>query len=62
MTQISRQLLTIQSAMWRLRAEMRIDQSSLQDMRELAWEELHLRYQLRSLQIRVEVNEEVNQF
>ena len=59
MKQICTQLITLLSAMWRLKAEMLIDQNSLQDMRDLAWEELHLRHQLRSLQIQLEVNEEV---
>ena len=60
MKQTCTQLITLQSAMWRLKAEMLIDQNSLQDMRDLAWEELHLRHQLRSLQIQLEVNEEVD--
>ena len=59
MRQKDNQLITLQTAMWRLKAEMRIDQTALQDMKNLAWEELHVRLQLRSLQIEVEVDKEV---
>ena len=59
MRQKANQLITLQTAMWRLKAEMRIDQTALQDMKNLAWEELHVRLQLRSLQIEVEVDKEV---
>ena len=38
---------------------MRVDEQAKQDMRDLAWEELHVRYQLRSLQIRIEISEKV---
>ena len=59
MKQIASQLVALQTAMWRLKAEMRVDEQAKQDMRDLAWEELHVRYQLRSLQIRIEISEKV---
>ena len=59
MCQIAAQVITLQTAMWRLKAEMKVDEEAIRDMRNLAWEELHLRKQLRSLQIRIEVSEEV---
>ena len=59
MKQTASQLVALQTAMWRLKAEMRVDEQAKQDMRDLAWEELHVRYQLRSLQIRIEISEKV---
>ena len=59
MCQIAAQVITLQTAMWRLKAEMKVDEEAICDMRNLAWEELHLRKQLRSLQIRIEISEEV---
>ena len=34
----------------------------LNEVKDLAWEELHLRYQLRSMQIGLDVNEQVKRF
>ena len=34
----------------------------LNEVKDLAWEELHLRYQLRSMQIELDVNEQVKRF
>ena len=59
MKQVSTNLVALQSAMWRLRPTMNDHPDQLQEVRDLAWEELHLRLQLRSHQIAIEVNEQV---
>ena len=58
MKQISTHLVAIQSVMWRLRPRMNDHPDILREIQDLAWEELHLRYQLRSHQIGLDVNEE----
>lgn len=59
MQQVSILLVTIQTAMWRLRVSMYNHPDALQEVRDLAWEDLHLRYQIRSLQISLDLNDEV---
>ena len=56
------QLVAIQTAMWRLRRTMNDHPDLLNEVKDLAWEELHLRYQLRSMQIGLDVNEQVKRF
>ena len=59
MKQIVTHLVAIQTAMWRMRPHMHTHPDQLQEVRDLAWEELHLRFQLRSVQLEIDIDEQV---
>ena len=59
MKQIVTHLVAIQTAMWRLQPHMYAHPDQVQEVRDLAWEELHLRFQLRSVQLEIDIDEQV---
>ena len=59
MKQVAGQLVSVQVVMWRLQARVSRHLEVRTEMRDLGWEELHMRLQLRSLQIENEIGKEV---